>query len=291
MRELQVMGILRWLSVVAGSVALAMLCGCGIWRWRRNIRRPSHFTNPDSCREGLGPKCLLRPQLENILPRARFATADKLASELGDPATRLLVLPYGSAFPEESWAAIYGFVQGGGNLLVLGGRPFTRAEYRDASGWHLREYAVRFTRPLMIDQYQTTPGSEGLSFQTNPEVTLQPQAFAWKQAFSPVIRLSAVDLYNRGGAAGSIDAQVDTLAWGAKGTRRMAAPLLQIDHFRNIFWGKWLDFLAAEVAADLMVIAKCGARSARWRSARYRVAKNSRRGRPCLFIFRGNRWK
>jgi len=42
-----------------------------------------------------------------------------------------------------------------------------------------------------------------------------PQAFGWKQAFSPVIRLSAVDLYNRGGAAGSIDAQVDALAWGA----------------------------------------------------------------------------
>jgi hypothetical protein len=198
-------------------------------------------------------------QMENILPRARFATADKLAGELGDPATRLLVLPYGSAFPEESWAAIYGFVQGGGNLLVLGGRPFTRAEYRDAAGWHLREYAVRFTRPLMIDQYQTTPGSEGLSFQTNPEVTLQPPAFAWKQAFSPVIRLSAADLYNRGGAAGSIDAQVDTLAWGVKSARRMAAPLLQIDHYRNIFsGGRWI-FLAAEVGPEFYGNAQNGA--------------------------------
>jgi len=35
--------------------------------------------------------------------------------------------------------------------------------------------------------------------------------------FSPVIRLSAVDLYtHRGGAAGSIDARLDALAWGIK---------------------------------------------------------------------------
>ncbi len=200
-----------------------------------------------------------QPQLQNIFAGARFASADKLAGELGDPATRLLVLPYGSAFPEESWAAIYGFLQGGGNLLVLGGRPFARAEYRDATGWHLREYAVRFTRPLMIDQYQTTPGSDGLSFQTNPEVTLQPQPFTWKQAFSPVIRLSAVDLYNRGGAAGSIDARLDTLAWGVKNERRMAAPLLQIDHFRNVFsGGRWI-FLAAEMGPEFYGSAQNGA--------------------------------
>ena len=251
------MRILKLLSWVASYAALAILSGALHPTLAQERSAIVVFYESGFLPEGSAAPS--RPQLENILPGARFATADKLAGELGDPSTRLLVLPYGSAFPEESWAAIYGFVQGGGNLLALGGRPFTRAEYRDASGWHLREYAVRFTRPLMIDQYQTTPGSEGLSFQTNPEVTLQPQAFAWKQAFSPVIRLSAVDLYNRGGAAGSIDAQVDTLAWGAKGTRRMAAPLLQIDHFRNIFsGGRWI-FLAAEVGAEFYGNAQNGA--------------------------------
>ena len=189
-------------------------------------------------------------QLEKILPGARFASLDHLKDQINDPATRLLVLPYGSAFPEDAWSSIYGFLQGGGNLLVLGGRPFTRAAYRDSAGWHLRDYAVRFTRPLMIDQYQTTPGSEGLEFQTNPEVDLQPQPFAWKRAFSPVIRLSAVDLYNRGGAAGSIDGRVDALAWGSKDARRLVAPVLQIDHFRNIFdGGRWI-FLGAEVSSE-----------------------------------------
>jgi hypothetical protein len=189
-------------------------------------------------------------QLEKIMPGARRASADQLGAQLSDGGSRLLVLPYGSAFPENAWAPIFSFLQGGGNLLVLGGRPFTRPAYRDASGWHLRDYEVRFARALMIDQYQSTPGSEGLEFQTNPETTLQPQAFAWKQGFSPVIRLSAVDLYNRGGAAGSIDARLDTLAWGAKNGRRLSAPLLQIDHYRNIFdGGRWI-FLAANVDPD-----------------------------------------
>jgi len=71
-------------------------------------------------------------------------------------------------------------------------------------------------RTLMIDQYQETPGSDGAEFQANPDMPLQLPHFTWKRAFSPVIRLSAVDLYKRGGAAGSIDARLDTLAWGVK---------------------------------------------------------------------------
>ena len=191
-----------------------------------------------------------RGQLEKVAPGAHFASLAELAARLNASETQLLVLPFGSAFPEAGWPSIEAFLRRGGNLLALGGRPFSRPAYHDASGWHLRDYQVRFMRALMIDQYQTTPGSEGLEFQTNPEVTLQPKAFAWKQAFSPVIRLSAVDLYNRGGSTGSIDAKLDTLAWGVKGGRKMAAPLLQIDHYRNGFdGGRWI-FLAAEVAAD-----------------------------------------
>ena len=142
-------------------------------------------------------------QLELALPGARFASADQLASALKDPTSRLLVLAYGSAFPEQRWPEIYAFLQKGGNLLIVGGRPFTRSAHRDATGWRLRDYSVRFTRPLMIDQYQTTPGSEGMQFQTNPEIPLRLPRFGWQRGFSPVIRLSAVDLYHRGGAAGA----------------------------------------------------------------------------------------
>lgn len=186
-------------------------------------------------------------QVGKLLPGAWFASADQLGALLGDPASRLLVLPYGSSFPEEDWSAIYSFLQRGGNLLVLGGRPFTRAAHHDAAGWHLRDYSVRFIRQVAIDQYQVTPGSDGMEFHGNPDVPLSLPVFSWQRAFSPIIRLSAVDLYNRGGATGSIDARLDPLAWGMKEGRRMAVPLMQIDHLQNGFdGGRWI-FLSAEL--------------------------------------------
>lgn len=191
-------------------------------------------------------------QLAAMLPGARPADAARLADALSAPSVRLLVLPYGSAFPEEAWPAIKLFLNHGGNLFVIGGRPFTRAAYRDRGQWHLRDYSVRFTRPLMIDQYQETPGSHGLDFRPNPELTLQVPPFSWQRSFSPVIRLSAVDLYHRGGSAGSIDARLDSLAWGEKNGRKLSAPVIQIDHYRDGFdGGRWI-FVNAELSADFL---------------------------------------
>ena len=188
------------------------------------------------------------PQLAALLPGAQLATSEQLPELLSSTSTHLLVLLYGSAFPEAAWADIEPYLQHGGNLLVIGGRPFTRSAYRDSGGWHLREYSVRFARALMIDQYQSTPGSENLEFQANPDLPVQLARFSWTSAYSPVIRLSAVDLYRRGGAAGSIDARVDSFAWGVdKNGRKLSAPAIEIDHLRNGFdGGRWI-FINAEL--------------------------------------------
>src|SRR5438046_9838149 len=45
-----------------------------------------------------------RQQLAQALPKARFASAEQLPTVLDETSTRLLVLPYGSAFPEENWS-------------------------------------------------------------------------------------------------------------------------------------------------------------------------------------------
>src|SRR6266536_2401160 len=162
--------------------------------------------------------------LQHAFLNAQFASSAELKDRLASAS--LIVLPYGSAFPEEAWPEIQGFLQRGGNLLVLGGRPFTRAVYRDGSSWKMRDYSVRYTRPLMIDQYQETPASDGLKFESNPDIPLNIPQFAWKRGFSPIIHLSTVDLYNRGGSAGSIDSKLDPLAWGSsKDGRRMSAPV------------------------------------------------------------------
>lgn len=185
------------------------------------------------------------------LPGAQFVSATELKDRLNHlNSADLLVLPYSSAFPEEAWGEIQNFLNRGGNLLVLGGRPFSRAAYRDGGSWKLRDYSVRYMRPLRIDQYQETPGSDGLKFESNPDIPLALPQFAWKQGFSPIIHLSAVDLYQRGGSAGSIDSNLDALAWGTKDGRRMSAPVIQIDHFRNGFdGGRWI-FVDAELGSE-----------------------------------------
>lgn len=187
-------------------------------------------------------------QLHTLFPDAQPASEDQLRTLLSSASTRLLVLPYGSAFPESLWSEISGYLRRGGNLLVLGGQPFTRAAFRDASGWHLHDYSVRFTRELGIDQYQGTPGSDGLDFEVNPDVVVTLPRFAWKRAFSPIIRLSTADVSSREGSAGMLDARLDALAWGTKDRRRLAAPALQIDHWRKE-GGRWI-FLASELAPD-----------------------------------------
>ena len=189
-------------------------------------------------------------QLSNLFEGAKLVSANQLGAILSSTSTRVLVLPYGSAFPENDWQAIKSYLDRGGNLLVLGGRPFSRAAFHDGTGWHLRDYSVRFTRPVMIDQYQETPGSEGLQFERNPEIPLRIAAFQWKRGYSPVIRLSAVDLYHRGGSAGSIDARLDTLAWGTENGRKLSAPAIQVDHYRNGFdGGRWI-FVNCELSSD-----------------------------------------
>lgn len=197
--------------------------------------------------------------LKDAISGAHFASANELKDRLN--STNLLVLPYGSAFPEEAWGEIENYLQRGGNLLVLGGRPFSRAAYRDGGSWKLRDYSVRYMRPLRIDQYQETPGSDGLKFESNPDIPLAIPQFAWKQGFSPIIHLSAVDLYQRGGSAGSIDSNLDALAWATKDGRRMSAPVIQIDHFRNGFdGGRWIfvdaalsqDFYASAAAREII---------------------------------------
>ncbi len=206
------------------------------------------FNEPGFPTEGTVP--ISGDQLMKLIPNAHGATADQLKTELEKPDTKLLVLAYGSALPEAQWADIFAFLKRGGNLLAVGGRPFTRSAYKDAMGWHLRPYSVRFLRQLQIDQYQEAPGSDGLELHSNGDWAITIPTFSWKKSFSPVIRLSAVDLYQRGGSAGSIDARLDALAFATRGERRMAAPILQVDHLQNGFnGGRWI-LIPAELAGD-----------------------------------------
>jgi hypothetical protein len=188
------------------------------------------------------------PQLHTLFPGATFLNLQQLGTALAEP-TSLLVLPYGSAFPEAAWSSISAYLEKGGNLLVLGGQPFTRAAYQSDGEWKLRDYSVRFAHAILIDQYQETPGSSGLLFETNRDLVTQLTPFEWKRGFSPVIHLSTATISPRGGSAGKLDGRLDAMAWGSKNGIRLSAPVLQIDHLRSRFvGGRWI-FLNADLPA------------------------------------------
>ena len=186
-----------------------------------------------------------RATLEAALPKAQFATAEELPAALSRNETRLLVLPYGSAFPEEDWGAIADYLHHGGNLLVLGGKPFTRPADPEKGTWKLQPSRMAYAERLLINRYEQTPGSRGLTFERNENFSfLRLPAFEWWRAYSLMPRLSDEALSSREGAAGEIDSRFSTLVWGAPAGRRLSAPLVEIDHFKQDFiGGRWI-FLA-----------------------------------------------
>src|SRR5208283_2819964 len=68
------------------------------------------------------PQETLRKALDGLQPE--FANLDELIKPETLREAELLVLPYGSAVPTDAWVAVLKYLQTGGNLLVLGGRPF-----------------------------------------------------------------------------------------------------------------------------------------------------------------------
>lgn len=188
--------------------------------------------------------------LRAAFPVAELVDAAELSKALGQPDTNLLVMPYGSAWPEERWGAILAYLDHGGNLLVLGGKPFTHAAYQDASGWHLRTASVAQSLELFIHDYQETPGSDSTRFAPNDDVFPQLPAFGWKRGFSPVVRLSVVNGDASGGATGYEDMDLTTLAWGERDGRKLAAPIIELDHNTHRFvGGRWI-LVACEPDAD-----------------------------------------
>jgi hypothetical protein len=187
--------------------------------------------------------------LERGFAGSTRADVAQLDGALSSAKTKLLVMPYGSAYPEAAWPALLRYLDRGGNLIVLGGKPFTRAAYQSGGSWRLRAPSVAASLELFIQNYQQTPGSQSLTFLTNPEVQPELPRFQWTTAFSPTIRLSVTPMsHDDLGSAGGEDATLTTLAWGTQGEHRLAAPALLIDHNHNRFvGGRWI-FLACDAA-------------------------------------------
>ncbi|HVZ81121.1 MAG TPA: beta-galactosidase [bacterium] len=189
-----------------------------------------------------------------------------------DPAkTELLVLPYGSAFPKDAWEGIFRYLEKGGNLLALGGRPLENPVRRDGKGWVAEPAQTAYYQSLFIEQLNSVPVSRVKKYQAAPgEESLQALNLPPLETHSLMPRFTTVDEEDRTGSTGPMDGELKPLIWGIdeKG-RRVSTPALLLDRYQGPFAGgrwaflpanlpRWTDALS-QLVTRLALAAKGGA--------------------------------
>ncbi len=167
-----------------------------------------------------------RPALEKALAgdEVTFKDSAGLSKAGALDGADLLVMPYGSAFPEPAWGAILGYLRHGGNLLVLGGRPFHAPDGGNP--------ADAYERALGIVHSYEAPGVNGAL------------RFAWRDGygFLPTVNVRAKRVF-------ALEGRLDGLGYLLDGDGdKRAAPVVVVDHAGRragaMQGGRWvlLDF-------------------------------------------------
>ncbi len=127
----------------------------------------------------------------------------------------LLVMPYGSAFPTAVWPAVQHYLQGGGNVLFLGGQPL-RVPVTGESEGHFAQSMPQDTFSRALDFRHTYPVSP----------TLAGSHFVWRAGydFLPKLKVQATQLF-------ALEGRLNGLGYldSADGTH-LAAPVIVADH-------------------------------------------------------------
>lgn len=110
------------------------------------------------------------PPMESV----RSVGVEDLRKRLKRNSTDLLINPYGSAFPGDAWNEIYRYLLDGGNLLNIGGSPFSNPVFKEGASWRSdeaqsifqRDLGITYSNPANIDnvkRYDTLPSEPLLS--------------------------------------------------------------------------------------------------------------------------------
>jgi hypothetical protein len=157
---------------------------------------------------------------------------------------RLLVLPYGSAFPKDAWQAIYAYLENGGNLLVLGGRPFEQPVGKSPKGWTVDPPQTAYYQSLAIEQLNTvSAGTFNRIVINHEEPWLENCELPPVDSHSLMVRLTDIDEdKGRTGTVGPMNDSLVPLCWGVDSqNRRMACPASLIEHRQGKFdGGRWV---------------------------------------------------
>ena len=81
-----------------------------------------------------------------------YLSEPQLIDQLRAERCDLLITPYGSAFPKRAWPAILKYLRDGGNLLNLGGVPFSVPVKRAGPQWQTEDQQTAYHKKLGITQ-------------------------------------------------------------------------------------------------------------------------------------------
>jgi hypothetical protein len=183
----------------------------------------------------------LRAALAGLTVRELDARA--LAAGLDRAAYDVLVLPYGSAFPEPAWTAIERFLAAGGSWVNLGGAPLAAPAARAASTW--RPLAARTAYAKSLGIVQSYPvAAAGLACRGATAGTPELCAgVAPATVHELIVRLtSAPARPAESGSDGEREARVTALAHlFGDGELPLAATLVRVDRLLGRFaGGRWV---------------------------------------------------
>jgi hypothetical protein len=163
----------------------------------------------------------------------------------------VLVWRHGSAFPADAWNAIHDFLDGGGNLLYVGGEPFTRPVVGRPGRRTVEPRTLAHLQALRLNQsYRVEAGGTALRRPGVIDALVRPlPAGTWVAALEPRFT-DTQDFPFESGSPGAREALLRPLAFahrqGADERFPCAAVAYAIDRLRGRFaGGRWVFWLTS----------------------------------------------
>ncbi len=182
-----------------------------------------------------------------------YLSEPELIEQLRIDRCDLLITPYGSAFPKRAWPALLKYLRAGGNLLNLGGVPFSVPVNRIGSQWRKEQRQTAYHKKLGITQSFPVDSEAIASYRPanhfhaeNPHDSDQQQLakdFKAEKVYELYVRFtSSNSVPDESGSDGPREAVLYPLVLGVNRDQRpLAAPVVQIDRLQGEFaGGRWL---------------------------------------------------
>ncbi|NUN71385.1 MAG: hypothetical protein HUU02_16940, partial [Bacteroidetes bacterium] len=190
---------------------------------------------------------ITQPELRKIFDPSttKFLTADDAVTMLLRTSFDLLIIPSGPDFPVNAFPAILSFLRSGGNLLCLGGAPFSIPWHRTDQGFTEGIRQVNYHKALGITQSFRIPSGNDNTLEPNRTIPVAEE-------LADMLKSTAVhalyyrladtnDFPSESGTTGTQDAVVTPLLWTIAGGERISAPVVQVDQLRGTFaGGRWI---------------------------------------------------